>query len=266
MTTWLDGTSANRAAADAIKYDKPPGSGAALPTLPDANYPEGSLFCRTSDFSLWRVAAGGASFNAITSGLAAGAVTNTEVAANAAIAESKLALTNEPNSNDPGGVIVNGTSPGINQVRGMRYTVRKTGSIVGMAVYLTATAGNWVGGIYDTTVTTLAVLASTVSTAGGTANTWQGVDFTSPLSVVRGQSIFVCVHTDNSTIAFGRTATGANTAVSGPLPANYIPDADNSQYIWWNFNRGSYSAPLAPITVASLTSNAGSFVFWLKYA
>ena len=267
-------------------------------------YPAGALFCRTTDSTIWRSTgaawvqlagapqdpamggdltgtasaaqiAAGAILNAdvnnaagITYGKLAltGGIVNADVNAAAAIDKTKLALpTPYGFSNDRSGVIASGSAPGVNQVRLMRYTVEETRTYTSMLVYLTAVAaGNMVGGIYDTSATNLAVLGSSASVAIGSLNTWQQIDFTSGVPLTIGQDIFVAIHTDNSTVAFGRSAVASNTAVSGPLPAGFIRGGDASGFNWCNFNRGSYSAPLASIPVASLTSNAGGFIFWLK--
>lgn len=201
--------------------------------------------------------------------ITAGTITNTEVSNSAAIAESKLALTSgisKPYTNDDG-VITSGNAIATNGVRGIRFTVPATGTWLGITVYLTATSGNIVAGVFDTTVTNLAVLASTGVVAAGTLNTWQtGLDWTTPLAVVRGQVVFVALHTDNATVAFGRTGASSNNAIAGPLPAGYITDADATNLLIWNWTRGSFSAPLTAAPTVSLTASGGGFKFYMKYA
>jgi len=281
---WRNGTTVDRTPAELELAAYTTDSGVALPALPQPLvYPSGALYCRTTDFTIWRSNGGGwdqlatppASYalggdltgTTAAAQIAAGAIVNADVNPSAAIAATKLALpTPYGFSNDRSGVIASGSAPGVNQIRMMRWTVEETRSYTEMTVYLTAVAAaNMVAGVYDTSATNLNLLGSTNSIAIGSLNTWQaGLVFTSAVPLTIGQDVFIAVHTDNSTPAFGRTAVASNTAVS-QLPAGYLRGGDASGFNWCNFNRGSYSAPLPnTISVASLTSNAGGFIFWIK--
>lgn len=199
--------------------------------------------------------------------LASLAIVDADVASNAAIQESKLALIDnlqEPFGPEPG-IVVSGTALTANHMRGVRYTVPKTGSITGMCIYVQATGGNYYCAVYDMSATNLVKQAESPLQAASGANTWQNNDFSVALSVTKGQKFYFCVHSDNAALFFGRTGLVANIIVGGPLPAGYLSGADAANMRCWNWNRGSFSAPPTNVPVASIAGNQ-AFVFFVKYA
>lgn len=225
-----------------------PLSGAALPGLPNASYPVGTLFCRTSDFTLWR--SNGASWDQLGGG-GAGSSTSPQ----------------KPVGNLRG-VISTGSTIGINQIRLVRYTIEQAGSWIGATVYTVVTdaAKNHAFGVYSPTVTNLTKLTDSPTAAIPAANVWTDFTFNTPIAVTVGQQVLAAIHTDSSTASWGRPANPVNNA-QAQLPAGYITDADASNLLCMNFNRGSFSSPLPnSIAVASLTATANLFVFYMKYA
>lgn len=266
MTTWLDGTSGNRAASLALMLDKPPGSGAALPVLPDANYPAGALFCRTTDFTLWRSTA--AVWNQITANVSAGAITNNEVSAAAAIAESKLSIAEkigEPYCTDRG-LIISGNAVVANHIRGMRYRWPKSGTVLALSVFCVTAGGNAVLGIYDLSATNLNLLATGPQQASGATATWHDATMTTPLVVVGGTDAYLVIHSDNVAAFWGRTAALNSNVSQGPLPAGYMSGADGLSLRSWDYNRTTFSAPL-PNTIPTASCTASPpIVIYVKYA
>lgn len=283
MTTWLDGTSGNRAASLALMLDKPPGSGASLPVLPDANYPAGALFCRTTDFTLWRSTA--AVWNQITASVAAGAITNTEVSATAAIAKSKLASlaiadadvaagaaiaeskvavidrSQQPYGVGSPGLITTALAVTTNSARGMRWTVAKTGSITDMMVYTSVSSGNFQLGIYDVAATTRHLLKATAIVASTVTAGFQPVPLSSSLAVTAGDNIDLAIWSDNVTLTFGRASTYLSNN-STLLPAGWLGGAGVPRHSW---QVALSAAGLADFSEASMTLQPTLFV-WVKYA
>lgn len=164
------------------------------------------------------------------------------------------------------GLIVSGNSVVLNHIRGMLYRWPKSGTVASLAVFCTATGGNLVLGIYDQSATNLNQLATGPSQASGANNTWHSADMTTPLPVVAGQDAYLVLHTDNTSAAYGRTGALANNLSQGPLPAGYITGADGLRMRSWDFNRGSFSAPLPnTISVASIVVGT-PIVVYVKYA
>ena len=202
--------------------------------------------------------------------LAADAVTNVKVDAAAAIAESKLSISEkigEPYCTDRG-LIISGNAIVANHIRGMKYRWPKTGNVTGLAAFIVATAGNSVFGIYDCAATNLNLLASSATAAVGSNNTWQAQDLTAVggLAVTAGTDAYLVLHSDNTSATWGRTAALANNASQGPFPTGYMTGADALLMRSWDFNRASYSAPL-PNTIATASCSVSPpIVIYVKYA
>lgn len=164
------------------------------------------------------------------------------------------------------GILTSGNAVTLNHIRGVRYRWPKNGTVTGLALFLTATSGNFTVGVYDLAATNLNLLRGSASTVAGGASAWQGVDLSSGLVVVGGDDVYLVVHTDNSTVAFGRSGALVSNNAQGPFPAGYMSGADGLLRRSWDFDRGSYSSPLPnTISVASISSNA-PVVFAVKYA
>ena len=194
-------------------------------------------------------------------------VANALTVAGVAVATSSATVveTPEPYCTDYG-LIISGNAIVANHIRGMKYRWPKSGSVTGLGAFVIATAGNCVFGVYDTAVTNLGLLATTATAAAGANNTFQAQDFTTPLTVVAGTDAYLVIHSDNTSLSFGRTAALANNASQGPFPTGFMTGADALLLRSWDFNRASYSAPL-PSTIATASCSAAApIVIYVKYA
>lgn len=302
MATWRDGTAAARTPSELDTAAAVVGSGAALPGLPNAQvYPAGALFCRTTDFTLWRST--GAAWNQVSgvpqdpamggdltgtasnAQIAAGAITNADinagagivksklaalgivdadVAAGAAIAEAKLALldrTQQPYGIGTPGTILTALAVTTNSARGMRWTVAKTGSITDMMVYTSVASGNFQLGIYDTAATTRHLLRATAIVASTVTAGYQPVPLSSPLSVVAGDDIDLAIWSDNVTLTFGRAAAYLSNN-STLLPTGWLDGPGVPRHSW---QVALSAAGLADFAEASMTLQPQLFC-WVKYA
>ena len=147
-----------------------------------------------------------------------------------------------------------------NRILAVRVVVPKTGVLHDISVYIGATSGNMIAGVYDTgdaLAGSRTLLWSSASTAVGSANNWQVVGDPA-LSVTAGQQLDLAIMADNVTVTFGR-ALFAN-GNQAQLPANFIPATGGaSPKMQWANNAVSFAMPSA-ITEAncsiSLTGQA----------
>lgn len=302
MATWRDGTAAARTPSELDTAAAVVGSGAALPGLPDAlAYPAGALFCRTTDFTLWRST--GAAWNQVSgvpqdpamggdltgtasnAQIAAGAITNADisgaagivksklaalgivdadVAGGAAIAEAKLALLDR--AQQPYGVgapnlITTALAVTTNSARGMRWTVAKTGTITDMMVYTAVSSGNFQLGIYDCAATTRHLLKATAIVASTVTAGYQAVPLSSGLAVTAGDNVDLAIWADNVTLTFGRASAYLSNN-STLLPAGWLGGAGVPRHSW---QVPLSAAGLADFAEASMTLQPVLFC-WVKYA
>ena len=202
---------ATKLAAGAIDaYDKfgtgirPPGVGTTLPTLPDANYPNGALYFNTTDSTLYNVNAAGTTWVAVTGSVAASAITGLIVDAQlAGMAASKVTGTlSDSQLAAISAAKVTGTLTGTQVAAG---TI--TGSNV--AAY-TLTAGN----IAAATITGTEIAGATITGAKMVAGTVTSSQIATG-TVVAGNiatGTITASQIAGSTITAGQIATGTVTA------------------------------------------------------
>lgn len=108
----------------------------------------------------------------------------------------------------------------INEARGTRVVVPRTGTLSDIAVYVGVSSGNIDVGVYDTTATTRNKLYSSGSTACPAANGWRIVA-TAALAVTAGDEIDLALSADNATASFGRYVSAGSGVAT--LPAGFWP-------------------------------------------
>lgn len=148
------------------------------------------------------------------------------------------------------------------QVRASRVTIRKTGTLVDLAVLVTTFSGSLLGAVFDTgqlgvagdhTVRTRLDALTSVTPAG---NGWFSLGNPN-LAVVAGQELDFAVCADNVTIQLQRLNT---SAAQTALPSGYRPPhgaGTVTTKLAWAQTQGSLSIP-ATITDTNAASNAST--------
>lgn len=138
-----------------------------------------------------------------------------------------------------------GAAGAINQMRGVRVVIPKTGILHDLAIFVGGTSsGNVIGAIYDTgdaSPTNRTKLWDSGSVAAGTTNTWQ-VIADPALSLQAGQQVDLCLIADNTSCLFA--GVGAVSSNQEPLPTNFWPAPGGAPPKFaWATTLGSFAAP-----------------------
>lgn len=143
---------------------------------------------------------------------------------------------------------------GANQMGARRVVIPYDGTLHGLTVMIGTSSGNIDLGIWNTAVTTRALLYSSGSIACGTANSWQ-TPVDPNLVVKRGDHLDFAVASDNGTATFARGPATITTNI-GDLPPGYLTSPlGGVNVIAWAKSTAFPMAGISPLAESNVVAN-----------